>query len=468
MAEKEKTLMTRKNTKKLIIGLLVIVLLLGAYAGVTLYTQRSEQKQSEEEQKQAENAIVLSLAPEQIQSLSFSGEDEVLTFEQKDGTWSSPADENFRMNTSKINTLLGDLAALTATRTIQEQEDLTQYGLGEEAGEISVTDTEGNETQIYYGKRNASNHELYFSVGEKTDTVYLTSAALDEHFSGRLKDFAQYESFPEVDPASMRVFQVEKEKDSYRLDMPGDDNCTVTDGEGNVQRANLNLVGTMQNNLSNISWAKNVEYYCKDFQAYGLEQPQAVIRVVYETDGDKAEEEFCLSVGALDENENYYVRLNDSAEVHTIRQEYLSDFVDSKPMAFWSLTYSFVSIGDMEKLEVSAFGEDHVIERESEQQDVWLVDGKTVEKEMFTDFYYACVSVTAQERLDEVPKLETEPALELHYYLKDGSEKVIRYYEHDQNFYTVLYEDGTKAAYTNKLYVNTMLENLDIMLKALQ
>ena len=78
------------------------------------------------------------------------------------------------------------------------------------------------------------------------------------------------------------------------------------------------------------------------------------------------------------------------------------------------------------------------------------------------------MSVTAQERLDEVPKVEGAPALELHYYLTDGSEKTIQYYEYDQNFYTVLYEDGTKAAHTNKLYVNTMLENLDAVVNALE
>lgn len=27
----------------------------------------------------------------------------------------------------------------------------------------------------------------------------------------------------------MRIFRVDKEEDSYVLDMPGDDNCTVTD-----------------------------------------------------------------------------------------------------------------------------------------------------------------------------------------------------------------------------------------------
>ena len=55
---------------------------------------------------------------------------------------------------------------------------------------------------------------------------------------------------------------------------------------------------------------------------------------------------------------------------------------------------------------------------------------------------------------------ECEPALSLHYELNDGSAKDITYYKADQNFYTVVYENGTKAASTNKLYVNIMLDDL--------
>ena len=61
-----------------------------------------------------------------------------------------------------------------------------------------------------------------------------------------------------------------------------------------------------------------------------------------------------------------------------------------------------------------------------------------------------------------------DEALKLVYTLTDGSKKEITYYEEDQNFYTVIYEDGTKAAHTNKLYVKTMTEKLDRLLEELK
>ena len=125
--------MTKKNARTLVIGLLVIVVFLGIYLGVTWYTQSKENEQFQSEKQQAENAIVLSLAPEQIERLSFPGEEGALVFEQKEGVWINPEDTNFEMNPSRLNLLLNDLAALTATRILENAGDSEQYGLGEEA-----------------------------------------------------------------------------------------------------------------------------------------------------------------------------------------------------------------------------------------------------------------------------------------------------------------------------------------------
>ena len=41
----------------------------------------------------------------------------------------------------------------------------------------------------------------------------------------------------------------------------------------------------------------------------------------------------------------------------------------------------------------------------------WLVDEQEVDEKLFADFYYACVSVTAQERLESVPEETGDEAL---------------------------------------------------------
>lgn len=485
--------MTKKNIRKLIVGLVVILLLAGAYGALTVYTGNLERQKKQEEEKQAARAVVVSIDREDVRELSFEGDEGMITFVRGEEGWKSPSDESFIMNEEKMDTLLGDLSTLSASRTLEDVEDLGQYGLKAPSRIIRATASDGSVTEIAVGDKNGANGEVYFQTEPGSGTVYLTAALLDTHFSGRLQSFAAYDEFPKISPETIREFDVQKAENPYLVTMTGDDKCTVTDDKGETQAANLNILGMMQNNVSNISWADNLEYNCRDFAPYGLDDPRAVVDITYEVDtgegpvlsgvkegenaadGQAEKKTLRLSIGGQDEKGHFYVRIDDSPQVHTIREEYLLDFVESSANTFWSLAYSFVSIGDMERLEVSYGGAVHTLQRLVEGDEkqgnaviTWLVDGREVEKELFTDFYYACVSVSAQERLDSVPVEAGEPELTLHYYLSDGTEKVMKYYPADQNFYTAVYEDDTKAAHTNRLYVNTMVKNLEALLEAVK
>lgn len=455
--------MSKKNKKALLLGGICLAVLLLALLAVTVLTGQREKKQQEASEKENAEAIVLSLSEKEIQSISFMGENGEIRMEQKDNVWVNAVDGH-PLEGSRIKLLTGDLAALRAERKLEHMEDLSEFGLDQPTQTINVTMQDGTGIQLLVGAKNTTTKQLYFQLAEDKKTVYLTNTALDSHFSGRVQDFAAYEEFPYIEPSSMREFDVQKAENSYVLTMTGDDKCSVTGDDGVTQLANLTTLGVVQNNISYISWARHMEYDCKDMAAYGLEEPRCTLKITYEAGGEK--KLLAVYIGDQDENDNYYVRLDDSTAVNTVREEYLMDLVENQATSYWSLTYSFVSISDLKKLTVTAEGENHTLEYFREEKEdgtdteQWLFDGREVEKELFTRFYYDCVSVTAQERLESVPEGLTDPALSLHYELNDGSTKDIVYYKADQNFYTVVYEDGTKAASTNKLYVNIMLEDL--------
>ena len=454
--------MTAAGFLVFLILLLILVLLLNG---------QKEKKEKAAGEQQFTSSLIFSEAPESIREISFETEEGTLTFEKKEDQWFVPGDDNLEVDSGKMSTLTGDLAALSAVRNLGVSQDPEQYGLGEKAREVRITTDEGTKL-LLIGERNASTGEVYVQTDPQGE-VYVVSRALDEHFNGRLADFAVYERFPSIEPSSMRIFDVRKAEGSYVLTMPGDDKCTVTDEKGNVQGASLGVVGSIQETLAGISWLTNEEYHCTDPEKYGLDLPRATIDIIYEDSG--SEQTVKLKIGTEDPEGNYYTEMNENGQVHTVRREYLSGLVESSPEDFWSMTYSFVSIGDMDSLTVSDGKETHTLTRHAENEGhadekiEYYFDGSEVEKELFTDFYYACVSVTAQERLQEVPEYaEGEEALKLIYSLKDGGEKTICYYPYDQNFYTVIYENGQKAGQTNKLYVNTMLEALERLTEAVQ
>lgn len=464
--------MDTKKIKRLVIALVLVILAGVAYLVLLNYSDKKEEAENQKAQEEAEASVVFETDTDKVSSISFQGDDGKLVFEKKDDVWTYPEDAVFQMKDSRIQTLLADISSVSCTRELDAKGDLAQFGLEDPVNTIEITLSDGTEKALYVGNKNTSTHELYFQTEEKSDTVYMTKTALDTDFSGTIQDFAAYTDFPKVSPETMTEFDVNKAQDSYVLVMTGDDQCTVEDEAGDSQLANLNLVGMVQDNVSNIIWYQDLEYNCSDYAQYGLDDPQMVLTVRYK-DGEE-EKEFELSVGDEDENGNYYARLNDLPEVHTIRGEYLTDLLESSASSYWSLTYSFVSIGDLDQLEVTKDGETHVLKKEIQttkgglESVKWLVDDQEVDEKLFTDFYYACVSVTAQERLDSVPDQTGDEVLKLVYTLTDGSQKEITYYEEDQNFYTVIYEDGTKAAHTNKLYVKTMTDDLDKLLESLK
>ena len=311
--------MSKKNKKALLTGAVLLVVLLAALVLVKVLTGQMEKKQQENSENEAAKAIVLSLPEKDMASIVFSGDDGEIRMEQGSSGWVN-AQDNYPLQGSRTKLLTDDLAALRAERTLENITDLSDYGLDHPSQKITVTMQDGKTYQLLLGNKNTTTKQLYFQKADDPQTVYLTATALDSHFSGRVQDFADYEDFPYIEPSAMREFDVQKAENSYVLTMTGDDKCSVTGDDGVTQLANLTTLGVVQNNISYISWARHMEYDCKDMAAYGLEEPQCTVKITYEVEDE--EKILTIYIGDQDENDNYYVRLNDSTAVNTVREEY--------------------------------------------------------------------------------------------------------------------------------------------------
>ena len=504
--------MNRKKRIRLASMAVCVILLGAAYLAEDYILDRRQEKLTVEKEQAQEQLVRLSIDAEDIRELSFKGDDGDIIFNYDGEKWTAPEDEHFVMDPSAIGRLVKDLGSLTATRVLEDKETgeeasdegsekgsgQVKYGLEPARQTVTIKTEDGSEIKLYIGDRSDSSHELYAATSLEGGRVFLTKTALDEHFSGTLKSFALYEEVPAAPAEKIRSIKVEKETDSFTLNTPGDDTCSVTDEDGKTESADLSAAGTVLYLLEDLSWLHTLEYYANDpetLKQYGLDDPACAITVSLEGnggEGDGAEEdgaeEFTILTGGSDENGNYYVKLKGSDQVHSIRREYLASFVEGKAQSFWSLAFSFVSMSDLDRLDVIRENEEWTLryvnsgssqaeESESKEEnelteetaetagtektEKWLVNGKEVTKENFIGFFYACVSVTDQERLKEVREYDQEPELILRYYLTDGSIKELKYYPADQNFYTVIYDGGSKAASVNRIYVKGMLDALD-------
>jgi len=162
-----------KRSTKLIIGLAVLAVVIGAYFGVKFLTQ-------EDTPTTEDTSIVLYETDSDVTriQINYDGEEIVL---EKGSEWALQGDSEFELNTETIDLMVSDLSQITATRLISEEpEDITQFGLDEPQCTIEFC-VNDSVTKILIGNYN-QNVSGYYVQMDGESPVYLMSTIFPEDF----------------------------------------------------------------------------------------------------------------------------------------------------------------------------------------------------------------------------------------------------------------------------------------------
>lgn len=532
----------KKKTVKLVSAVVVLGVLCAAYEGVNFYVTSQEEKETEENDTSVD---LVSLEADDITAVSFTTDQNKVEFDKKDDSWTEKSDANFPVNQDTVDSAVKGVASLTADQEISDVEDMSQYDLDNPQNTITLTTADGD-TSLQIGME-SSNNQYYVKKEDDDKNVYLVSSSSIEPFMGTLYDFAESGTFPSVTSATITDVKVDKEN-SYELTQDADNLFwNVSDGK-TTEKADTTKAGTVTSAIGSLAYDKFVDYNCTDDSKYGFDNPYAVITVKYteeeavESDEDSEEstdadtEESTTDEAAADTSEDAdasdedssedeqetqtvektltiyvgdetgddrYVKVDDSKEVYTITKDSLTDILDSTMSDFYNLSVSYVSVNDLDSLEVQSADGDHTInvvtetvkaededttddtdsdttdESSTETSDesstdtdssdesssddeeettttTYKLDGEDLDESTFTTFYNKLINMTAQERLTEEYTPEGDPAYTFIFKDKDGKETTVKYYEYDTNFYAALVED--KVYLVNKMNVKDLDE----------
>ncbi len=532
----------KKKTVKLVSAVVVLGVLCAAYEGVNFYVTSQEEKETEENDTSVD---LVSLEADDITAVSFTADQNKVEFDKKDDSWTEKSDANFPVNQDTVDSAVKGVASLTADQEISDVEDMSQYDLDNPQNTITLTTADGD-TSLQIGME-SSNNQYYVKKEDDDKNVYLVSSSSIEPFMGTLYDFAESGTFPSVTSATITDVKVDKEN-SYELTQDADNLFwNVSDGK-TTEKADTTKAGTVTSAIGSLAYDKFVDYNCTDDSKYGFDNPYAVITVKYteeeavESDEDSEEstdadtEESTTDEAAADTSEDAdasdedssedeqetqtvektltiyvgdetgddrYVKVDDSKEVYTITKDSLTDILDSTMSDFYNLSVSYVSVNDLDSLEVQSADGDHTInvvtetvkaededttddtdsdttdESSTETSDesstdtdssdesssddeeettttTYKLDGEDLDESTFTTFYNKLINMTAQERLTEEYTPEGDPAYTFIFKDKDGKETTVKYYEYDTNFYAALVED--KVYLVNKMNVKDLDE----------
>ena len=398
---------------------------------------------------------------------------------------------------------------------------MSQYELDDPQNTITLTTADGD-TTLQVGME-SSNNQYYVKKVDDDKNVYLVASTSLEPFMGGLYDFAESGTFPSVTSATITDVKVDKE-DGYELTQDADNLFwNVSDGK-DTEKADTTKAGNVTSAIGSLSYDKFVDYNCTDDAKYGFDDPYAVVTVKY-TEEEAVESDTAESADASEEDssedeqetrtvektltiyvgdetgDDRYVKVDDSKEVYTITKDSLTDILDSTISDFYSLTVNYVSVNDLDSLEIKSDDGDHTVDvvretakaEDEEESDTdtdtsdeentdessaetsdessadvdssdettsdttttsYDLDGEELDESAFTTFYNKLINMTAQERLTEEYTPDGEAAYTFLFKDTDGNETTAEYYEYDTNFYAAVV--GDKVYLVNKMNVKEL------------
>ena len=226
---------------------------------------------------------------------------------------------------------------------------------------------------------------------------------------------------------------------------------------------------------------------------------------------EMVDRELVIQVGDLSSDGGRYVRVNDSNEIYTISEDSLDTFLGKTYSDFWDLTVSYLSVNNLDTLDVNYEGKDYIVNvsretSEDESDDTtedsssdasdestaadasttsaettvadiessddsssdsnttssasvtlsYTLNGNDLDSTTFTTFYNKLINMVGQKRLTDEFKSNTDPEMAVKFTDTDGNEIDVEYYSYDTNYYAAV-TDG-KVYLVNKMTVKELFQ----------
>ena len=446
----------KKKSVNLVTAVGVLVILSGAYVGIKAYVAKQEEKETAESEE-SESAEIVSISADDIKSIKFLIDKQEVVFEKDGDSWVKADESAFPVSQDKVDALVASLESITATRTLEDVEDASEYELDQPENTITVTTTDGDTTVIQIGMENSSTNQEYIDLNNDPSTVYVVGSSTFQSFEGELYDFAESGTFPAVDSSTVNRISVDGKESSYTVKKDENNMWTVAGSDGKEEKADSAKATSLASALSGMAYASFVNYDCadSDLSKYGLDKPYSTITVDYqeeiqdssneedsakddaesvteasddgketleeventdssavsETSGESEDEEatedadttkvatemvdrqLVIYIGDQASDGGRYVRIDGSNEIYTISEDSLDSFIGKTNEDFWDMTVSYLSVNNLEKLSVNYKDNDYTIDVSRETSED---EGETDED----DSSSSTVTVTLSYSLD--------------------------------------------------------------------
>ena len=301
-----------------------------------------------------------------VSKISVDGKDSSYVVEKDENNfWNITGDgETEKADSAKATSLASTLSSVAYASYVNyncAEDELSQYGLDKPYAEITVDYQEEVEKESTDDENEAENGDEEVS-----------EASGDENQADENAD-------SETDGSENPDEDADSETDGYES---SDEDVDVADTEDSEAVENENTDETADDNVE----AEDTDVTESDDEA-GVETTDtesAESSEDSEPETEMVDRELVIQVGDQSSDGGRYVRVNDSNEIYTISEDSLDTFLGKTNADFWDLTVSYLSVNNLDTLDVNYGEKDYIVNvsREtSEDENVETSDNETEDED---------------------------------------------------------------------------------------
>lgn len=436
-----------RNTKKAVLAIVVLIVLLAAYWGLSKRKPAEPVQQTGNVMIDKKDAVVTKIRMTQ----TATGTSYVL---KKDSNqkWYVEGEEDKAINEPSVDEMIKAATNLKALKIVsQKAENLGQFGLAEGYATAEITYEDNTTSVVNIGNKTTDGNGYYAMMGN-TGAVYIISAQYGTVLSYQFSDIRERYTHL-VNPEDLSYISLKQEgKEEIVIEPNTVESLTTAYGYGTyVMTKGYREPKTVLSDAltkmivkpaTSIIINQFIEDNVTDISKYGLEEPQAHLYIK-----DTLGNEIDLSIGQEDGSGNVYIKYADEDSVYTVEKSVIQPILDVTRYYLIDKYVSLENIDDIATVELVAEGVKTVItterytdivgeEKKEVQKTNYFVDGAPVEISDYKDFFAVLIGVNVDAEIGNKPR-ELMPILTTLITMHDGRSIDLKYYGYDENFYAV-------------------------------
>ena len=302
-----------------------------------------------------------------VSKISVDGKDSSYVVEKDENNfWNITGDgETEKADSAKATSLASALSSMAYSSYVNyncTEDEFSQYGLDKPYAEIIVDYQEKVEKESTDDENEAENGDEEVSEASEDENQGDETADSETDGSESLDEDADSEtdgnesSDEDVDVADAEAVENENTDETADDNVEAEDtDVTESDDEAGVETADTESAESSEDSEEDS-----------------------------EPETEMVDRELVIQVGDQSSDGGRYVRVNDSNEIYTISEDSLDTFLGKTNADFWDLTVSYLSVNNLDTLDVNYGGEDYIVNvsREtSEDENVETSDDETEDED---------------------------------------------------------------------------------------